>query len=212
MGKTLPSKINREKFSEIKYHIYVCKCGNSNNAGSRFCALCGKALVKTCKECNTDVRNDQVYCNYCGAGFKDLLAKKLIVKKITAIAFTSLVIVLLCSLTFIVAKEQQKADEYISSVKLTNFEFPSETVDSKFPIHYELSEKKLHNVKSLNTYITGEGIYTIDNETHFDGKNIDWFVHSNKTGLIHFNVSLYDNEKLLDLRQYSVRIKNNFFS
>jgi len=102
--------------------------------------------------------------------------------------------------------EQQEADKYTKTVKLVNFEFPEKTGTDKFHIHYELSEKRLSNVKSLKTYITGDDVYTNDKESAFDGKNIEWVVHAKKKGLIHFNVSLYDGDELMDLREFNVMV------
>lgn len=102
------------------------------------------------------------------------------------------------------ALEQQEASKYVDTVKLENFEFPEKTAAQSFHIHYELSEKRLPNVKGLKTYITGNDVYTIDDEAAFDGKNIEWIVHVNRKGLVYFNVTLFDGDKLLDSRQFSV--------
>ena len=123
-----------------------------------------------------------------------------------AIGATSIITVLLFSLTFLVAVEQQEAKTYIGNVKLTNFEFPEKTGTDKFHIHYELSEKRLPGVKGLKTFIEGDDVFTKDSEAVFDGKNIEWIVHAKKKGLVYLNVTLYDDYKLLDKRQFSVRI------
>ncbi len=199
-------KSNKEKYGETRYGLSVCKCGNHNKAGSKFCANCGDPLTKVCNSCQAHVSKGQSYCNFCGAGFQEQIKKRVVRKKVLAIAVTSVITVMLFSLTLLVAVEQQEAEEYLKTVKLTNFEFPEKTGTDKFHIHYELSEKRLSNIKSLKTYITGDDVYTNDKESAFDGKNIEWVVHAKKKGLIHFNVSLYDGDELMDLREFNVMV------
>jgi len=197
---------NKEKFAEVRYNLIVCKCSAQNKAGSRFCSNCGKKLTKLCKSCKADISKAQPFCNFCGFGFQEQIKRKVVRKKVAGIAITSAITVLLFSLTLLVAVEQQEAKKYVGSVKLINFEFPDKIGTDKFHIHYELSEKRLPSVKSLKTFIEGDDVFTKDSEAAFDGKNIEWIVHSKKKGLIYFNVTLYDHNKLLDKRQFSVRI------
>ncbi len=199
-------KHNREKDGEIRYGLIVCKCGSHNRPKSKFCSGCGAGLTKPCNSCKANIPKGQPYCNFCGFGFQEQIKKRVVKKKIAAIAATSVITVILFSLTFLVAVEQHEASKYLETVKLENFEFPEKTGTDKFHIHYELSEKRLPSIKNLKTYITGEDVYTNDNEAIFDGKNIEWIVHAKKKGLVHFNVSLYDGDELLDLRRFSVRI------
>lgn len=197
---------NKEKYGEIRYGLTVCKCGEHNKAGSKFCSSCGAGLTKFCKSCKSNINKAQPYCSFCGFGFQEQIKKRIVRKKIAGIAVTSVISVILFSLTLLVALEQQETTKYINTVKLENFEFPEKTGSKSFHIHYELSEKRLPSIKSLKTYITGDDVYTIDDEASFDGKNIEWVVHIKRKGLIHFNVSLYDGDKLLDLRQFSVEV------
>ena len=199
-------KYNKEKYGEIRYGLTVCKCGSHNQARSRFCSSCGTQLTKVCKSCKSDIVKDQSYCNFCGFGFQEQIKKRVVRKKVLAIAVTSIITVMLFSLTLLVAVEQQDADKYLKTVKLVNFEFPEKTGTNKFHIHYELSEKRLSNIKSLKTYITGDDVYTNDKESAFDGKNIEWVVHTKKKGLVYFNVSLYDGDNLIDLKEFSIGV------
>lgn len=199
-------KYNKEKYAEVRYGLVVCKCGAQNRSGSRFCSDCGKELTKVCKSCQADINKDQPYCSFCGFGFQEQIKKRIALKKAAGITITSLITLILFSLSFLVAQEQQEAIKYINTVKLKNFEFPEKTGINRFHIHYELSEKRLPSVKDLKTYIEGEDVFTKDSEAVFDGKNIEWIVHTKKKGLVYFNVTLYDNNKLLDLRQFSVRV------
>ena len=197
-------KHNKENFNEARYNIVVCKCSAVNKSGSRFCSDCGKKLTKQCRKCDAQILNEKNYCNYCGYGFQDLIKKRTAIKKVAAFALTSLIVLLLFSLTFLVALEQHEAEKYIEIVKLANFQFPEKTGTNSFHIHYELTEKKIPGLKGLRTYINGTGIYTNDNEAVFDGKNIEWIVHLKKKGIIQFNITLYHNNQLLDSRQYSI--------
>lgn len=199
-------KHNKEEYAEVRYGLIACKCGVQNKSGSRFCSYCGTKLTKVCKSCKADISKDQPYCSFCGFGFQERIKKRIVGKKVAVIAITSVISLLLFSLTFLVAMEQQEADSYINTVELVNFEFPEKTGTNRFHIHYELSEKRLPGVKTLKTYIEGNDVYTKDSEAVFDGKNIEWIVHAKKKGLVYFNVTLYGNDKLLDKRQFSVRI------
>ena len=197
---------NKEKYDEVRHGLAVCKCGNYNKAESRFCSSCGAKLTKVCKSCKSDISKAQPYCNFCGFGFQEQIKKRIVVRKAATIAATSVITVMLFSLTLLVAFEQREASKYISAVKLANFKFPEKTGANSFHIHYELSEKRLPGVKSLNTFIEGDDVFAKDSEGVFDGKNIEWIVHAKKKGLVNFNVTLYDGDKLLDLRRFSVRI------
>lgn len=200
---------NKEKVSEVRYNLIVCKCSAQNKAGSKFCSNCGKELTKVCKSCKADISKVQPYCNFCGFGFQEQIKKRVAIKKTAVIALTSVITLLLFSLTFLVAVEQQEAKKYIDNVKLTNFEFPEKISTNKFHIHYELSEKRLPGVKGLKTFIEGNDVYTKDSESVFDGRNIEWIVHAKKKGLVYFNVTLYDDDRLLDKRHFSVRVTKN---
>ncbi len=199
-------KYNKERYGEVRYGLIVCKCGAHNKAGSKFCSSCGTSLSKVCKSCKADVSKDQPYCNFCGFGFQEQIKKRIVRKKLAVIAATSVITVLLFSLTLLVGLDAQEATQYKNTVKLVNFEFPEITGTNSFHIHYELSEKRLPSVKGLKTYINGSDVYTKDGESAFDGRNIEWVVHTKRKGLIYFNVTLYDGDRLLDSRQFSVRV------
>ena len=47
--------------------VISCDCGAKNLASSKFCSNCGKALVKTCPNCNQVVDSNANFCNVCGA-------------------------------------------------------------------------------------------------------------------------------------------------
>ena len=43
------------------------QCGHDNHAGSRFCAVCGAARLRSCRACEAPVQWDARYCGACGA-------------------------------------------------------------------------------------------------------------------------------------------------
>jgi len=200
------NKYNKEKLNDIRFGLVVCKCGFQNKALNKFCIECGAKLTKACKSCSFNIPKDQLYCNYCGFQFEDLVKKRIVSKKVAVFGLTSLFTLMALTLTSLVAVEQHEARNYVDNLRLVNFEFPDKIGSNSFKIHYELSEKRLPSVKGLSTFINGTDVYVNDNEAVFDGKNIDWIVHVKKKGLVYFNVSLYDDNRLLDLGQYSIDV------
>jgi hypothetical protein len=197
---------NKQKLSQAKNQYSVCQCGALNQKFSRFCSECGNTLTKECISCGKHIGKNDFYCNYCGNAFKALIKTKVKRKKLALIATVSVLTMLLFSLTFLVAEEQHEASQYLDEVELVNFEFRDKISINKFHIHFELSDKRLPSIKGLKTYITGDDVYTLDDEAIFDGRNIEWVVHAKRKGNITFNVALYNNEELLDSRQFSVDI------
>ncbi len=196
---------NRENYDETRFGLLVCKCGVQNRNGSNFCSSCGSFLTKICKSCRASINKDHPFCSVCGTGFDEQIKKGIVRKKTALIAIACVFTLLLFSLTSLVAVEQHDANKYIDTVELQNFQFPEKTGTQSFHIHYELSEKRPHAAKGLKTFITGD-VYTNDKEAMFDGKNIEWVVHANKTGKVNFTVTLYDKSRLLDSRQFSIDV------
>ena len=44
-----------------------CECGNYNGTDDKFCSECGKALKRSCPNCNAEIETDDKFCAQCGA-------------------------------------------------------------------------------------------------------------------------------------------------
>ena len=44
----------------------ICRCGEENEQGSKFCSKCGSPLIKTCPNCHNEIETNDNYCNKCG--------------------------------------------------------------------------------------------------------------------------------------------------
>ncbi|MBI2138796.1 hypothetical protein HYU13_04355 [Candidatus Woesearchaeota archaeon] len=196
-------KHNAKTSLALKHGVVECKCKNLNPKWCNYCQKCGRQIASNCAQCNAWLPESSFHCGRCGNADRQKLRKARFARKAAVFGISLGILALLSPLTLLVAQAHQ-AEKYLEDVKLVNFMFPERTSIDRFHIHYELSEKKLPSVKSLNTYITGDDVYTIDNESAFDGKNIEWIVHAKRKGLINFNVSLYDNDKLIDFKEFRV--------
>lgn len=125
---------------------------------------------------------------------------------IAIIVLSSFILVSIISVTFALSQMYPQKD-LPGQLRIINPIIPRVSNSKTFSIDYELSQNIiLANNKSIKTFITGSDVYTKDNEITFDGKKIDWIVHAKKTGLISFNITLYDGNKLLDIKQFTVYV------
>ena len=44
----------------------ICRCGEENEQGSKFCSKCGSPLIKTCPNCHNEIETNDNFCNKCG--------------------------------------------------------------------------------------------------------------------------------------------------
>ena len=57
----------KESMNYVMNNEYVCpKCGEKNEAGSKYCSKCGEPLKKLCPSCGEEIPSDSNYCNHCG--------------------------------------------------------------------------------------------------------------------------------------------------
>lgn len=58
------------KRGTAKLNGITCTCGQINDSKSKFCKNCGKSLVQTCPNCNTQIDKDSKFCDNCGERLK----------------------------------------------------------------------------------------------------------------------------------------------
>lgn len=72
--------------SRAKHMVEHCMCQSQNKSGSKFCSNCGSKLVKTCDGCEHYVERNEKYCNNCGNAFSRIGKRKLVLRKLFALA------------------------------------------------------------------------------------------------------------------------------